>query len=170
VGHRHHAHPVGLEAVANRAAFFQDRQVQQLLLRNPQTPVPLIRRMLGARRLLEIYKAGQSRDLPDKNRVVTRELLRTRWNSASGDEKVELIVTTEGRCLTALSGLALDGKAVAMLCARTYASVQLIQNLAHWAASPPPLIAHLIKQPMVRRMPQLKALLSRHPNCPPNVD
>jgi hypothetical protein len=162
----HHANPVGLEALAGRAALLQDRQVQQLLLRNTQSPVHLIRRLLSARRLLDMYKTGQSRDLPDRNRRTSRELLRARFGPATAEEKVELIFATEGRALAALSGLSLDGKATSILCSRNYASVQLIQNLAHWAASPPPLIAHLLKQPLVRRMPQLKNLLMRHPNRP----
>ena len=162
----HHPHPVGLDALAGRAVFVQDRQVQQLLLRNPQSPIHLIRRLLGLRRLLDMYKTGQSRDLPERNRRTAREVLRARFGPATAEEKVELIFATEGRALAALSGLSLDGKATAILCSRSYASVQLIQNLAHWAATPPPLIAHLLKQPLVRRMPQLRNLLLRHPNRP----
>ncbi len=162
----HHPNPVGLEALAARGAFYADRQVQQLLLRNLQCPLSLVRRIVGHRRLLEMYKAGQSRDYPDKTRQAARDQMRNRFNTASADEKVELIFATEGRSLSALSGLALDGKSTSMLCARPYASIQLIQNLARWGATPPALIAHLLRQPVVRRMPQLRNQLLRHSNRP----
>jgi hypothetical protein len=42
----------------------------------------------------------------------------------------------------------------------------LIQNIARWSAAPPALIAHLLKQEAVRRQPQLRLLLQRHPNAP----
>jgi hypothetical protein len=60
----------------------------------------------------------------------------------------------------------LDGKAAALLCARTLTSLVLLENLARWPATPPAVIGHLLKQPMVLRMPQLRTLLKRHPNCP----
>ena len=79
---------------------------------------------------------------------------------------MELILTTEGRCLATLSGLSLDGKAAALLSARTLGSTLLLENLARWPATPPDLVAHLLQQPLVRRMPNLQAALKRHPNCP----
>jgi hypothetical protein len=42
----------------------------------------------------------------------------------------------------------------------------LIQNIARWSAAPPALIAHLLRQEAVRRQPQLRTLLARHPNAP----
>jgi hypothetical protein len=78
---------------------------------------------------------------------------------------VELILTTEGRCLTLLVGLVLDSHATALLCRRTYVSTLLIQNLARWSAAPPALIAHLRRQDVVRRNQALRQLLERHPNA-----
>ncbi|EPX54996.1 hypothetical protein D187_009735 [Cystobacter fuscus DSM 2262] len=52
------------------------------------------------------------------------------------------------------------------LCGRTYRSPMLIQNIARWSAAPPALIAHLLRQEAVRRQPQLRTLLTRHPNAP----
>ena len=53
-----------------------------------------------------------------------------------------------------------------LLCGRTYTSTLLVQNISRWAAAPPALIAHLLKQEIVRRSPSLKLLLQRHPNAP----
>jgi hypothetical protein len=162
----HHRNPVGLDALAARVAFLRDPEVQRLLLRNSQTSDPLVRRLLSSRRLVEVYNAGHSPELPERHRRTARELLRSRFAAASPEERVELIVVTEGRVLQALSGLALDGRAVALLCAKTFTSALLVENLGRWPAAPPPLIAHLLKQPIARQVPPVRALLKRHPNCP----
>jgi len=162
----HHGNPVGLEALAARPAFLSDREVQRLLLRNNQSPETVVRRLLAARRLSQIYESSRSPDLPERHRQTARAVLRSRFAVASPDERVDLILTTEGRALGALSGLALDGRSAALLCARGPVSTILVENLAMWPATPPTLIAHLLKQPLVRQASPLKLLLRRHPNCP----
>jgi len=139
--------------------------VRRALLRNPQLPAALLRRLYGGRRLLEQHKLVISHDLPEQTRRTARELLRTRFSSADAEERVEVIVKTEGRCLTSLTGLPVDGKTAALLCGRPYTSTLLVQNISRWAACPPALIAHLLKQELVRRSPSLKLLLQRHPNA-----
>jgi len=162
----HHGNASGLEALGERVALLQDGEVQRLLLRNTQTPAPLLQRLLSRRRLAEVYQATQSRELPERNRRTALDSLRRRFAEATSEERVELILRTEGRALAALAGLSLDGKAAGLLCARPLTSVLLVENLARWPATPPAVIAHLLKQPMVLRMPQLRTLLKRHPNCP----
>ena len=162
----HHRNAAGLEALGEKASLLQDAEVQRLLLRNPQSPVPLLQRLLSRRRLAEVYQATQSRELPERNRRTAGDALRRRFAETTSEERVELILRTEGRALAALAGLSLDGKAAGLLCARTLTSVLLIENLARWPATPPAVIAHLLKQPMVLRMPQLRTLLRRHPNRP----
>jgi hypothetical protein len=162
----HHGNAVGLDALGEKPALLQDTEVQRLLLRNPQSPVPLLHRLLSRRRLAEIYQTTQSRELPERNRRTALDTLRRRFADTTPEERVELILRTEGRALAALAGLSLDGKAAVLLCARTITSVLLVENLARWPATPPVVIAHLLKQPMVLRMPQLRTLLKRHPNCP----
>jgi len=161
-----HRNPVGLEALATRTAFLGDREVQRLLLRNSQCPETLSRRLLASRPLLQVYESCHGHDLPERHRQTARGVLRSRFSTASPDERVQLIVTTEGRVLGTLSGLTLDGRSVALFCARGTTSARLVENLASWSATPPPLVAHLLKQPLVRQSPALKALLCRHPNCP----
>jgi hypothetical protein len=162
----HHRNAAGLEVLASRSAFLADRELQRLLLRNVQCPETVVRRILGPRPLGQVYEACQSHDFPERHRHTARGILRGRFSTAPPDERVHLILATEGRVLGMLSGLALDGRSAALLCGRTYASSLLVENLATWAATPPPVIAHLLKQPMVRQSPMLKLLLRRHPNCP----
>ena len=163
---RNHRNPVGLEALCGRAAFSADAGVRRWLVRNPQLPASLFRRLWGMRRLMELYKVTNDRDIPEGTRRSAREVLRQRFASAPAEEKVELIINTEGRSLAGLIGLPVDGKTVSLLCGRTYRSPMLIQNIARWSAAPPALIAHLLKQEAVRRQPQLRTLLARHPNAP----
>ncbi len=163
---RNHRNPVGLEALCARATFASDAGVRRWLVRNPQLPVSLFRRLWGGRRLLEQFKVTVDRDIPEGTRRAAREVLRARFNTAPAEERVELILGTEGRVLTALTGLPVDGKTAALLCGRTYRSPMLIQNIARWSAAPPALIAHLLKQDAVRRQPPLRLLLQRHPNAP----
>jgi len=162
----HHRNPVGLDAVAARPAFASDREVQRLLLRNSQTSEPLVRRLLTSKPLPQIYVSCQSHELPERHRMTARSVLRSQFSSASPDERAHLILTSEGRALGSLSGLTIDGRTVALLCARTISSPLLVENLASWPATPPALIAHLLKQPLVRQSQALTLRLKRHPNCP----
>jgi hypothetical protein len=162
----HHGTSSGLEALASRASFAADAGVRRALLRNAQLPSALLRRLYSARRLLEQYKLVLSHDVPEQTRRTARELFRARFSAAEADERLEAIVKTEGRCLGALAGLPIDGKTAALLCGRTYTSTLFVQNISRWAACPPSLIGHLMKQEVVRRSPSLKLLLQRHPNAP----
>ncbi|MGE6757237.1 hypothetical protein ACQKGO_04415 [Corallococcus interemptor] len=163
---RHHRNPVGLEALVARAAFASDTGVRRFLVRNPQLPVAVFRRLWAMRRLMEHHKLTVDRDVPEQTRRTARELLRQRFSTGPSEEKVELILNTEGRALGALVGMPVDGKTTSLLCGRTYRSPMLVQNLARWSAAPPALIAHLLKQELVRRQPQLRMMLARHPNAP----
>ncbi|HJU83187.1 MAG TPA: hypothetical protein VJ600_03165 [Holophagaceae bacterium] len=161
----HHRTTAGLDLLGSKAAFHHDSGVRRALLRNPLLPASLYRRLWSNRRLLEQYLVTASREAPEQVRVLARDSLRAAFLQRAAEEKVELILTTEGRCLVQLVGLTIDGHTTALLCRRTYVSTLLIQNLARWSAAPPALIAHLRKQDAVRRNPQLKLMLERHPNA-----
>ncbi len=161
----HHRTSAGLEALAARAAFTQDDGVRRALLRNPVLPAALFRRLWSHQRLLAQFLVTSSRESPEQIRAMARDLLRTTFNQRPGEERVELILTTEGRCLSALVGLTLDGQTTALLCRRSYHSALLIQNIARWSAAPPQLIAHLRRQEAVRRNAVLRQMLERHPNA-----
>jgi hypothetical protein len=162
----HHKNPAGLEHVVRRADFLRDARVQRNLLKNAQLTEGLLRRILGARPLREIYKVALDREVPERTRVGSRALLRTRFASADPEERAGFIVSNEARALALLIGQNFDQKTTAILCARQYNSVLFIQNLARFAACPPALLAHLLKQPFVRNHVPLRKLLLQHPNLP----
>jgi len=161
----HHRTAAGLEALGARAAFANDGGVRRALLQNPLLPPGLYRRLWSSRRLLEQFLVASSREAPEQVRAMARDQLRTSFSQRPGEERAELILATEGRCLALLTGLAIDGHATALLCRRTFVSTLFIQNLARWSATPPQLIAHLRRQETVKRNPPLRQLLERHPNA-----
>jgi hypothetical protein len=163
---RHHHNAVGLELLLRRAAFGADQGVRRALLQNPQLSVAAFRRLWQGRRPLELYSIAISREVLEQSKRGAREVLRARFSTGPAEDRVEVIVKTEGRCLNLLLGLPLDAKATALLCARTFGSTTLVQNLARWSAAPPALIAHLLRQELVKRSPMLRTLLERHPNAP----
>ena len=81
-------------------------------------------------------------------------------------EKASLLVKTEGRCLILLVNCSLDAHATQILCAKQTFSPLFIQNLTRWSATPPSLLLHLVRLPLVRRNAGLKKLLLKHPNMP----
>ena len=161
----HHRTSAGLEALGARTAFTNDGGVRRNLLQNPLLPPGLFRRLWAPRRLLDQYLISASHDSPEQIRAMARDLLRSSFNQRAGEERVELILTTEGRCLMGMAGLTLDSHATALMCRRTYISTLLIQNLARWTAAPPALIAHLRRQDLVKRNQALRQMLERHPNA-----
>lgn len=162
----HHLNPVGLEALAARSAFLHDEAVRRLLLRNVQTPESVLRKLFQNSNLLQLFKVAVSREVNERAKRAARDALRRRFLQVGGEECAALIFTTEGRCLPMLLGLQFDGKTTALLCRRTYASTLLVQNLARFPGTPPPVIRHLLSQPMVRRTPHLRQILLQHANCP----
>ncbi|WLT30209.1 hypothetical protein [Geothrix sp. PMB-07] len=161
----HHRTTAGLEAVCGRTAFTNDAGVRRALLQNPLLPAGIFRRLWSNKRLLEQFLVATSHDFPDQTRAMARDLLRATFNQRAGEERAELILSTEGRCLASLVGCTIDSHATAILCRRTYTSTLLIQNIARWSAAPPQLIAHLRRQDLVKRNPSLRQMLERHPNA-----
>lgn len=161
-----HHNSVGLEALWARRELGRDTTVQRRLLRNTASSENLVRRVLHPKRLLETYKTTLDREVPDRTRATARSLLRTKWATAEPDERVALIWTTEGRVLTVMTGCTFDSKTTLMMCARPVVSVMLVQSLSRFPATPPSVLAHLLKQPMVKRQPHLRAMILQHPNVP----
>jgi hypothetical protein len=162
----HHRTARGLEELVRRTYLANDPLVHRRLVRNPATNEAMFRRLVGGKRLLEIYKMSLDRDVPDKSRSTARALFRTKFTTASPEERVEIVWATEGRVLMAMAGLTFDSRTTSILCSRNYASIMLIQSLARFPATPPQLIAHLLRQPLVKRQVHLKNQLLSHPNTP----
>jgi hypothetical protein len=166
----HHRTHAGLEHVVKRTDFLADQGVQRRLLRNPQLPDTILRRIVSPKLIMDVYKICIDREIPERTRVKSAEQLRKRFTLASSEERAALVMKTEGRCLILLTGgCALDAHCTQILCAKTTYSVLFIQNLARWSATPPQLLQHLLKQPVVRRNMGLRKMLLKHPNVPYDI-
>jgi hypothetical protein len=161
----HHS-SAGLDHLARRAEFLRDAQLQRRLLCNLHLPESLFKRITATKPLGELFKLTTNRDLTEKSRNQARVAMRTRFNTAPSEERVDVIFRTEGRVLPMLTGLTLDSHAATLMCRRTYTSVLLIQNLARFPACPPQVLSHLLHQPLVKRQANLRTMLLQHPNMP----
>jgi hypothetical protein len=166
----HHRTGSGLDVLGKGASFLRDQQVERCLFRNPQTSERLLRRIFQPRRMAEVYRLCLSRDATERVRAAARKELRDKFTSGTADERVNLIVTCEGRCLDLLLGVALDSRAAALLCRRPLHSTLLVRNLARWPSTPPEVLVHLARQPVVKRSPALRDAILRHPNAPSHLD
>lgn len=162
---RHHPTVAGLEALAARAGITADPGVLRALLVNPVLPRELYRRLWFARPLMVQFQVVADRDNPERTRANARDVLRAAFMQRPSEERVELILGSEGRCLAYMVGIALDGRTTALLCRRNITSTLLVQNIAAWGGAPPHLVQHLLHQEVVRRNPGLKRQLERHPNA-----
>jgi hypothetical protein len=165
----HHRTGVGLEMVTRRQDFLRDLLVERRLLRNPMAGDTVLQRVMASKRLFQTYKIAIDRDVPELTRSKSRGYMRQKYQSAPPEERADLVLRTEGRCLIYMTGCAFDAKMTGILCGRPYNSVLFIQNLAKFSATPPALLAHLMKQPFVRKHAPLKKLLLQHPNMPGDV-
>jgi hypothetical protein len=165
----HHRNPVGLEALTRRTSILKDARVQRMLLRNVQLTESLMKRLLNPKRLLEVYKTSIDRDIADRTRGAAKTLFKNKFSVATPEEKFEVIWNTEGRVLPALLGQTIDQKTTALFCARPFTSVMLIQAFCRFPATPPGILAHILKQPLVMRQPHLRNMALVHPNVPSDV-
>ena len=165
----YHRTGVGLEMVTRRQDFLRDLLVERRLLRNPMSGDTVLGRVMASKRLFQTYKIAIDRDVPELTRSKSRGHMRKKYQSAPSEERADLVLRTEGRCLIYMTGCAFDAKMTQILCGKPYNSVLFIQNLAKFSATPPGLLAHLMKQPFVRKHAPLKKLLLQHPNMPGEV-
>jgi len=165
----HHRTGVGLEMITRRQEFLRDLLVERRLLRNPMAGDTVLSRIMATKRLFQTYKIAIDRDVPELTRSKSRGYLKKKYQTAPSDERADLVLRTEGRCLIYMTGCAFDAKMTQILCGKPYNSVLFIQNLAKFSATPPALLAHLMKQPFVRKSAPLKKLLLQHPNMPGDV-
>lgn len=162
----HHRTSTGLEMVTRRNDFLRDMLVERRLLRNPMAGDTVLGRIFASKRVFQTYKIAIDRDVPELTRAKGRGFMRQKFGQAPPEERADLVIRTEGRCLILMTGCTFDAKTTGILCGRPYNSVLFIQNLAKFSATPPALLAHLVKQPFVRKIAPLKKLLLQHPNMP----
>ncbi|MBX3258440.1 MAG: hypothetical protein KF782_01900 [Labilithrix sp.] len=165
----HHRTSTGLEIVSRRQDWLRDLLVERRLLRNPMIGEIVLGRVMGPKRLFATYKIAIDRDIPELTRIKCRGYIRQKWQTAPSEERADLVLRTEGRCLVLMTGCTFDAKTTAILCGRPINSVMFVQSIAKFGSSPPALLAHLMKQPFVRKSPPLKKMLLAHPNMPGDV-
>ena len=163
---REHPSGQGLTLLAQRAKILADPEVRRRLLRNPHVTATLVQTVLRGRPLLTIHQVSISHDVPENSKTFARQELRRTFGERSPDEKVALILKTEGRVLMLLVGMALDGRSISMIVGRSAMSPMLIRNFAQWPTTPPPILAHMMRLPQVQRDKSLQQVLLRHPNLP----
>ena len=165
----HHRNGVGLEILARRQDWLRDLLVERRLLRNPMIGEIVLGRVMGPKRLFPTYKVAIDRDIPELSRIKCRGLIRQKWQNATSEERSDLVLRTEARCLALMTGCTFDAKTTAMLCGRPINSVMFVHMISKFAASPPGLLSHLYKQPFVRKNPSLRKMLLQHPNMPADI-
>jgi hypothetical protein len=161
-----HPDPLGLELLADTRDLLEDAQVEWLLLRNPQLPNELARRILTPKGTNEVFALWADGGAAESARQLARDMIRSRFGAASAEERAALICGSDGNVLPALAGLMLDGRTTTILCTRSYTSVVFVRNLVKFNSCPGPLLTYLSKQALVRRNPQLRNMLFAHPNTP----
>lgn len=165
----HHRTTTGLEMISRRQDWLRDLLVERRLLRNPMIGEIVLGRVMSPKRLLPTYKVAIDRDVPELSRIKVRGMLKKKWSTAPSEERAELLLRTEARCLALMTGCTFDAKTTAILCGKPINSAMFVQSVAKFAASPPSLLAHLYKQPFVRKNPGLRKMLLAHPNMPGEV-
>jgi hypothetical protein len=162
----YHRTTTGLEILSRRREWVRDALVERRLLRNPMIGDVVLGRLLAPKRLLATYKIAVDREVPELTRAKSRTQLRQKWTSAPPEDRAELILRTEARCLILMTGCTFDSRTTAILCGKPVVSVMFVQSFAKFPASPPALLAHLAKQNFVRKNPAIKKMLMVHPNMP----
>lgn len=165
----HHRTGTGLEIMARRQDWLRDLQVERRLLRNPMSPEQVTARILNPKNLLVTYKLMVDREVPELTRTRIRGHFRKKWATAAPEDRAELMLRTEGRPLIYMSGCTFDARTTQIICGKVIASMLLIQNFAKFPATPPGILAHLMKQNFVRKNPGMRKLLLQHPNMPGEV-
>jgi hypothetical protein len=165
----YHRTGTGLEMIARRHEWLRDFVVERRLMRNPMIGEIVLGRVMNPKPLFQTYKVAIDRDIPELTRVKCRGMIRPKWQKSAPEERADLLLRTEARCLTLMTGCNFDAKTTAILCGRPINSAVFVQSVAKFAASPPGLLAHLIKQPFVRKNMALKKMLLVHPNLPGDV-
>lgn len=163
---REHRSGIGLQMLVQSPRLLSDPEVRRRLLRNGHVSAQIIGTLLRGKPLLSIYQVGISHDVPENTKSFARAELRRSFGDRGPEEKVGLILKTDGRVLTLVTGIALDGRAISMIVGRSAMSPMLIRNFAQWPTTPPPILVHMLKLPQVQRDKTLQQAILRHPNVP----
>jgi hypothetical protein len=161
---KHQKSTTTLDVLVRHARFLRDIQVQSHLFRNPMLSETMFHRIVKSKRMAGLYRLAISQEATERVRRSAKNMLRTRFQYGSPEERIDLFFKTEGRCLLMIAGIGIDGRTAQLMCTRSYHSRILVQNLAKWPPLPTRVITHLVKQPAVRRQATIRNALLSHPN------
>jgi hypothetical protein len=163
---REHPSSVGLGMIASTPRMLADPEVRRRLLRNQHVSTQIMGLLLRGKPLISIYQVSISHDVPENSKSFARAELRRAFSTRDPEEKVALIIKTDGRVLALVVGIGLDGRTISMIVGRTAMSSMLARAFAQWPTTPPPILQAIYKLPQVQRDKSLMQVLLRHPNLP----
>lgn len=141
-------------------------EVDKDILKDPLTPAYTLASAFQAMNLFGIYNVLMGHEATEQAKTSAREQIRIKFRRSSAEDCAEFVIKTEGRCLQYLIGEKFTDETTAVLCKRNYASILLIRNLSIFAALPPALIRHLLRQVIVKKNREIRLMLTHHQNCP----
>jgi len=124
---------------------------------------------LAVKPMLDAQAVVLDEALPAATRDLARDWMREKFQTATSEERVTFLMESEGHTLPVLTGIPFDAKMTNLLCAKTFTSPLLVQNLCRFSACPASVLTHLLRQALVRRSPHLKRMVMSHSNLPNEV-
>ncbi len=104
----HHQSTQGLGALFDNGTITADPSVRAALLQNSVMNEPLLRRLLSHLSLQALYSLStRTNEMTEQAKREVLALLKQKFQAATPDEKVRILVSTEGRCLDKLTGVTL---------------------------------------------------------------
>jgi hypothetical protein len=159
-----HKNPVILARLAEHPRFGIDSTLRRYLLGNKRGADSLYQSLFELMSLGEVAELCWGGEITERAKRTGMKTLRKLYQRAKAEERLDLIVNSDGACLTGPGALNLDTKTAALLCKADLASPDLVHNLASCCSTPTNLVTHLSRLPQVRSSAPLRNLLQQHPN------
>jgi len=87
--------------------------------------------------MLEVYKLSIDREIPERSRILTREILRKKFMLASSDEEGGLSSSRPRGAASSISPTAASTPTRRrFLCGKSMYTTMFVQNFARWSATP----------------------------------
>lgn len=157
----HHPTTLGLELLTRYPHFLIDAKVRAMLLRNAVASDGLLRRTLASCTLELRYQLFLGHEKTERATKITKAAVREKFPTASPEERAQLIIRTEGRCLPVLVSLPIDRPTAKVLCAVEYPSLQLVINLTNFAGTPRNVLEHFLRKSVVQRSPAARHAITQ---------
>ena len=111
----HHRTGTGLEILARRQDSTNARRATAAAQPDGRRDT-VLKRVMATKRLFQTYKIAIDRDVPELTRAKSRGYMRAKYQNAPSEERADLVLRTEGRCLIYMTGCAFDAKMTQILC------------------------------------------------------